>query len=63
MHHPHQQHYHKSSHTQAQRAPLPVYLVHHIDIEDLERSGMVNLSNPMTIIVVGQQANVTLDRK
>jgi hypothetical protein len=63
MHHPHKQHYHKSSHTQARRAPLPILLVHHTDVEDLERSGMVNYLNLMTIIVVGHRANVTLDHK
>jgi hypothetical protein len=63
MHHPHQQHYHKTSHTQARRAPLSVSLVHHTDIEDAECNGMVNHLNPMTIIVVGHRPNVTLDRK
>jgi hypothetical protein len=63
MHHPHQQRYHKSSRTQARRAPLPVELGHHTDIEDVKRSGMLNHPNSITIIVLGHRATVTLDRK
>jgi hypothetical protein len=63
MHHPHQQRYHKINHTQAQRASLPVQLVRHTDIEDPGRSGMVNHPNPMTLIVLGHRANLTLDCK
>jgi hypothetical protein len=63
MHRPHQQCYNKSSRTQAQRAPLPVELGHHTDIEDAECSGMANHPNSMTIIVLGHRATVTLDRK
>jgi hypothetical protein len=59
MHHPHQQRYHKSIHIQVRRAPLPVYLVHHIYKEDTERSDMVNHLNPMTLVVQGHRANVT----
>jgi hypothetical protein len=62
-HHPHQQHYHKNSHTLALMAPHPVYLGHPTDKADAEHNGMINHQNPMTIKCPSLQATEISDRK
>jgi hypothetical protein len=57
MHRPHQQRYHRSSHSQALRAPPPVYLGHHTDKVGAERGDMVNHQNLKITISLGPLTN------